>query len=429
MSDPQSAKSDEIGPRAVAVARLLWVVLTAVYIGVFLAAIPFGYASNLSLCTGADCPLGELTPHEVRLLQDLGLSHPAYAAAVTALDAALLVWALLGIFIFLRRSQEGMGLLVSLALIAVGVNGMSENVNAMTRETAALAPLYFTLSAIAETLLVLLFFVFPDGRMVPRWTRYAAIPLAAVALADPLWALVAPPLEDAPGTVVGAAVLLVGLPLGAAAQVQRYRRHASLEQRQQAKWVIYGFIAILPVVFTWFLATQLSPPSPGPGRLYFILIGLPVSLVLLLVLPVTMTVSILRHRLFDIDIIIKRTLVYVALTVSILAVYFLAVVSLQGLFRTVIEQGNQLAIVASTLLIAALFNPLRQRVQSMVNRRFYRGDYDAARTLSAFGESVRDEVDLDHMQSALLNTVQKTMYPTHLSLWMREAGRGEQESR
>ena len=402
------------------VAKVLWVILALVYFGLFISAFPVGYAANLVICEGAGCLAFSVTVEEIDALKNLGLSHELYAGFFTVAEVLLLTWAATGVIIFLRRSHDWIGLLVSMALISVGINALSENVNLLTKATPEFALLHNTLSAVGAALIILLVFLFPDGRFVPRWTRYVAIPLVVVALSDPLLAFVLPPLENAPGTLAVIIALLAGILVGVIAQIQRYRNHSNLEQRQQIKWVIFGFLALLLVALIWTITIELFPRPPGLGRLYFNLISFPILWVLTLALPITMTLSILRYRLFDIDIVIKRTAVYGALTIAILVIYFATVVVLQNVFRSLTGQGEQLAIVASTLLIAALFNPLRGRIQTAVNRRFFRGDYDAAQALNSFAASVQDEVDLERMQNALLSTVEETMQPHTVSLWLKE---------
>jgi hypothetical protein len=140
-------------------------------------------------------------------------------------------------------------------------------------------------------------------------------------------------------------------------------------------------------------------------------------------IPVSAAVAILKYRLYDIDRIINRTLVYGALTVTLVAVYVGSVLSIQYTFRGLTGSESQLAIVASTLLIAALFNPLRRRVQNFIDHSFYRRKYDAARTLEVFSAKLRDERDIDTLNSELLSTVRETMQPEHVSLWLREPER------
>jgi hypothetical protein len=153
----------------------------------------------------------------------------------------------------------------------------------------------------------------------------------------------------------------------------------------------------------------------GPGAAFvFIMIGL-------MGIPVAIGIAILRYRLYDIDVVINRTLVYGSLTLMLALVYYGGVTATQALLRTLTsqEQLPQLVVVASTLVIAALFNPLRRRIQSFIDRRFYRRKYDAAKTLEAFSAKLRDETDLEALHNNLVGVVRETMQPAHVSLWLR----------
>jgi hypothetical protein len=136
-------------------------------------------------------------------------------------------------------------------------------------------------------------------------------------------------------------------------------------------------------------------------------------------LYVAMGIAILRHRLYDIDVIINRTLVYSALTATLVALYFGGIVVLQRLFEALAGEKSTLAVVASTLVIAALFNPLRRHIQSFIDRRFYRRKYDAIKTLEAFSSKLREETDLEALSDDLVGAVKETMQPAHTSLWLR----------
>jgi hypothetical protein len=189
--------------------------------------------------------------------------------------------------------------------------------------------------------------------------------------------------------------------------LQQYRSSHGVT-RQQIRWLVFAtLLSGGGTLLLWFL----------PGILFgHTIVANQVLGLLMLPFPLGLAVAILRDRLFDIDIIIRRTLVYGTLTGTLVVVYFGSVVLLQTLLRTLTGQASQLAVVASTLTIAALFNPLRQRVQAIIDRRFYRRKYNAEHVLSTFSATVRDETDLDRLAGALLAAVKETMQPMHVSL-------------
>ena len=190
-----------------------------------------------------------------------------------------------------------------------------------------------------------------------------------------------------------------------------WRRSGPVE-RLQLKWVVYGVtLAAATALVVEVVFANLVPVLYLPGT--FVL-----SLAVVLI-PAGMGVAMLRYRLYDIDLVINRTIVYGALTTSLVLLYVGGVVGLQYVFRLVAGGGSQLAVVASTLLIAALFNPLRRRIQSFIDRRFYRRKYDARKTLEAFGGTLRDETDLDVLGGDLVSVVRNTMQPEHVSLWLK----------
>jgi hypothetical protein len=295
--------------------------------------------------------------------------------------------------------------------------------------TWASFPIWF----LAATMLYLLF---PDGRLPsPRvlwrplaWTAVisGAINALGEALAsDTNHASIANPLAvgGAVGRFLGmaagfgSALLVLSCVASMASPVVRLRR-ARGRERQQLKWFVYA-TALTVVCFV--LATA-WPSTPQAGSLAWKLTEVAWNLMTLgfLVMPLTTAIAILKHRLYDIDRIINRTLVYVALTAILAGVYVAGVAASQGFVRALTgQEQSQLAIVAFTLVIAALFSPLRRSIQSFIDRHFYRRRYDAGKTLEAFSVTLRDETDLDALNDDLVGVVRKTMRPTHVSLWLR----------
>ena len=277
----------------------------------------------------------------------------------------------------------------------------------------------------AAGLNVFLFLLFPDGRLPShrwRWFFWLSLLLISVGTISQAFA---------PGLVLGASGIynplgVEGLPNAfklietliytlifvSAASLFVRRLRASGVERQQLKWFTYtSTLAISGVILTYTL-------SEAIGLTWLGWVGYVLALVGLIGLPISMGIAILRYRLFEIDLIINRTLVYGLLTATLALFYFGSVTALQSLFSLLTGQGNTLAIVASTLAIAALFNPLRRRIQSFIDRRFYRCSYDAAKTLEAFGSRLRDETDLEKLCEDLAEVVDETMQPSHISLWL-----------
>jgi hypothetical protein len=266
--------------------------------------------------------------------------------------------------------------------------------------------------------------LFPDGRPPsPRWRPVAWCAAFGIIGFVAGYALQPGPLEDYPQIVnpygLDSPIVTLGVAgalLGAASMVAsavslivRMRRAGS-EQRQQIKWLAYGGAVAVGTVFAGGVIsiwnTNVSIAVIGFG---------------LLGLPIFTGIAIVKHRLYDIDVIINRTLVYGSLTGALALVYFGGVTLTQALFRNITgqEQLPQLVVVVSTLLIAALFTPLRRRIQSFIDRRFYRAKYDARKILEAFSFRLREETDLEALEEDLVEVVRETMQPAHVSLWLR----------
>jgi hypothetical protein len=351
-------------------------------------------------------------------------------------------FATLGALIVSRRLGNVIGWIFLVSGVGGGVqlfSGQYATV-ALSSETLPGGAVAGWLSTLVQTSVVIsilfLILLFPTGRLLsPRWRPVAWIAATAIVVSVVSLALTPGPIENFPSVrnpfgveaaapVVGYLDALggwMGLACFVAAilsLIVRFYRSRG-EERLQLKWFVYASTL-------GFLAIVIGGDKPIIGTLVWTIA--PLSL------PVSAGFAILKYRLYEIDIIINRTLVYGALTATLVALYFGAVVLLQRLFVALTGEKSTLAVVASTLLIAALFNPLRRRIQSFIDRRFYRRKYDARKTLEAFSAKLRDETDLEALNKELVDVVRETMQPAHVSLWLRppaEAGKGveEQQSR
>ena len=277
---------------------------------------------------------------------------------------------------------------------------------------------------------IFLILLFPDGRLPSRrWRLFAIFAGVVIALMPALFLLPiqGKQLEQYPWLVAVASFALLMLPAcilaSALSLVLRYRR-SGVEVREQIKWLAFA-ASLVGVMYFGTVASGLlfAPDSLLTNETPPLWLTLQQFLFVqsFAAVPIAVGVAILKYRLYDIDIIINRALVYGPLTVMLLVVYFGGVVTMQTLFRTLtgLEQQSQLAVVASTLAIAALFNPLRRRIQSFIDRRFFRSKYDAGKILEAFSARLRDETDLDTLNAELITVVRESMQPEHASLWLR----------
>jgi hypothetical protein len=202
--------------------------------------------------------------------------------------------------------------------------------------------------------------------------------------------------------------------------VLRYRRSKG-EERQQIKWIAFA-ASLVALVYLIAMVTSFIHPSEAwttVGSVWWLNLLTIAALLSFVTIPIAVGIAVLKYRLYDIDLIINRTLVYGPLTVLLAATYFGGVVGLQYVLRALTGQESTLAVVASTLAIAALFNPLRSRIQDLVDRRFYRRKYDARKTLEAFSARLRDETDLESLAEHLAGAVSEAVQPSHVSLWLR----------
>jgi hypothetical protein len=388
--------------------------LAVTELGLFTVALPARYAQ---LATPDQAVRAELAV--------LGLSPSMYAFYQVALDTIFVaVFATIGGLIFLRKPGDPVALLVALMLVTWGPGN-----DIMVLTPGALLPPepltwwhwpFVLIEYVAFMSWMLFFYLFPSGRFVPRGTRslavgwivfaglwnfFGATPLAPLNWPKPLFA-------------VAIAVLWGSFPVS---QVYRYRRASDAVQRQQTKWVVFG-VAVAVVGFLLTLVAVGPPPvdlpqeQVGRGLVSMLLMDL-----FVLALPVSIGVAVLKYRLFDIDRLINRTLVYGLLTAILGLSYVGAVLVLSQVLG---QDRSTFAVAGSTLAVAALFQPARRRIQTAVDRRFNRRRYGAAKAIEAFSTRLRDQVDLETLATELLAVVNQTMEPTRVSLWLRSPPNG-----
>jgi hypothetical protein len=410
------------------VARAVWLVLTTVSLGLFALSLVPGYRLLRTVCGQRPCGPEQLSAEGARTVEKLGLSLDLYAAYNLALVLVFaLVFCGLAFVLFWRRSDDFIALYTSLTLVLTGVFLPEWTAELLLPLYPVLRPLLAFLTSATFCTLFILFYIFPNGRFVPRWTRWTAVVWVGVQVAN--YALPRSPLAPAnwPALAVGLfAAALVCTCLFA--QLYRYLRVSGPVERQQTKWVVLGLVTMIALFVLVSLPPLFEPSLDRPGRPYDLILDL-VSFFAAMLVPLTLGVAILQRRLFDVDLLINRALVYGLLTTTLVALYLVVVVALQMLINALSGQESQLAVVASTLVIAALFNPIRRRIQILIDRRFYRRKYDAARTLEAYARGLREETDLQQLSGTLLSVVEKTVQPEHASLWLRPRGNRERRER
>jgi hypothetical protein len=340
--------------------------------------------------------------------------------------AAVPAYATIGALVASLRPRNGVGWLC-LALASIYALGdaaweLRYNWYTLTSFLEGLNGLAFILlfPPLPVTLMLL---IFPTGSLLSRrWRLVVWMAIGGPALN--ITARLLPDTYTGDGTLgrIGFVVSLVAL-LASVVAVAFRRTRSEGQERQQIQWFVYA-VALTVIAVLCAVANSYIRDIPGAMSVPTAIAGVVTVAGVAVGIPVAIGVAILKHRLYDIDVIINRTLVYGTLTASLALVYLGGVVSLQVLFRAITGGDSQLAIVASTLAIAALFNPLRRRVQSFIDRLFYRRKYDAAETLRAFSARLRDETDLDALSGDLTDVARETLQPEHVSLWLREPGDG-----
>ena len=366
-------------------ARLSQVAIICLTIGLFIISIPFNVAHRSTICTNPPCPPGVLTQSSLAALNQVGLNVNAFVTATIALDILVAVaYTASAVVIFVRKPDDLHAIFVTVMLVTFGVGTFTGEITGLGKAIPSLHGLTETIEYIGNCAIIVFILTFPSGRFVPRWTG----------LLFAGWALFQFPryyfpesglnlLASSPG--VYNLLFVAGIIASLATQIYRYRRVSGPEARQQTKWIVYG----LTIGVGGYLAVRVSSLALADplGNNLLISLGLAVLAILfMLLLPASITIAVIRYRLWDINPIINRTLVYGALSVSTIALYILAVGSFSSIFQNT-HMNTAIAFLV-TGLIAVLFEPLRARLQRGVNRLMYGERDDPATILARLSQQI-----------------------------------------
>ncbi len=383
-------------------------------VGLLIASVPSRYERQGSPCTGGgECAVGQLAPQELSTLADLRLSLGAYAAYQVALQVVFsAVFLAVAALIFWRRSDDRMALFASLVLLvatpAISMHGLEDRHPVWEAAVRSFTFLFWS------SFLPFLF-LFPDGRFVPRWTRRVAVFVIALQVPQSFFPGSLLSTENWPAPLHG--MLALGL-WGTAlfAQVYRYHRVSGSVARQQTKWLVFGFVAAFLLSVGFLLVEAAFPPFARSGAPYEI-VSATASVFVWSILPLAIGVAILRYRLWDIDPIINRTLVYGALTACVVGLYVLVVGYLGAVFRV----DNNLAIsLVATGVVAVLFQPLRERLQRSVDRLMYGERNDPYGALSRLGEQLEATLEPEAVLPTVVRTVREALRLPYAAMALRE---------
>jgi hypothetical protein len=370
---------------------------------------------------------GNQEPRSVQITRerrpdDRGYSPFQLAMVLNGMDILLVgSYVVLAWIIFLRKSTDAFTLLVTLTILLLGVR-MTPQSEELGIIRPNLFPIVLWIYYLGTVLLATSLALFPNGRFVPHWSWNYVLAVLVYAFGYFIFPGFRTGYLSNQLLVILSDLLLFGFGVGL--QVYRYLRFSNPIERQQTKWVVYGIGIGFLGLYSYQAANYFFPFLSGytPGNL-------PVKLALrffftlsMVVAPVTLALSIFRYRLFDIDLIIRRTLLYSSLTATLAAVYFGSILLLEVVWEGASPERSSIAIIASTLLSAALFNPLRRRIQGDIDRRFYRRKYDAEQALAEFAQAARSETDRKALTELLVQVTEKTVQPQFVGLWLNQAG-------
>lgn len=387
------------------------------------------YSNLQTISPAGETGIGDLDPEDALALETSGITVSFYATYFTILEigiAALFIG--VSVLIFVAQHSSPMAVYAALTLAFFGIN-VTPVLDALMLAGAEWWLPAITARAIGLTLMILFFFVFPSGHFIPGWTRWAALIWVAYNLIWPFFESLAPPVRMIYKTgaqQIGFAWLFLWLFGGIAAQVYRFRRVSNVVERQQTHWVVFGMVTLfsLSLLGTALVyPTQLFETDPEV-RVRLEMIGFTLVLVSQIFLALTFAIAILRYRLFDINLVIRRTLTYSLLVGMLVGIYAIGMIVLLPVFaRATGQEDSPLAVVLSTLLTVALFNHLLLWIKTGIDRRFNRRGYNLEKTLEHFASQARDEVDLDRLVQMFLHSAGEALQPEFMQMWLNREER------
>jgi hypothetical protein len=409
------------------IARGIWLVITGVAVWLFIAAMPW-HAQHLHvLCQTILCDSSQSPSQVAGELNKIGVTTGFFLTYTIVIESIFaFAYLIIAAFIFWRRSDDLMALLFAVFLITF-VLSIIDISQLLEQSSAWLRWLSAGMGFLGEITFPLCFYLFPNGRFVPRWIGWLLPGWFLWGISEYVFPTNALRSSSWYSIVEGLA-FAVGLGTIAISQIYRYYFVSTGAQRQQTKWVVFGMVPALIGFFAAGLVGFVVPTLLLPKLTHQASGTLPVVLsiiangsiyLVLLLIPISLAIALMRYRLWDIDVIINRALGGAILTVLLAIIYAGLIIGLGSLVGLIAPKiGQPLVIVVSTLAIAALFQPFRRRTQQLIDRSFYRGKYDATRTLEEFSDRLRNEVNLAQVREHLLSVVQETMQPVYLSLWL-----------
>ena len=405
-------------------ARAAWLIVALVAVAIFVAGLQAQYTRLATVCPAARCTSGQLGPAAVRALHGLGLSLGFFATYAIALIvifavvyggiAAIIVW---------RRPDDRMALFVSLALLTFGLATFTGVANALAEAHPPLWLPVAILNYLGSAAFILFLFLFPSGHFAPRWTRWVALAWNAQQIPATFFPHAAFT-TSAAFTAVGILIWATSLATVIYSQVYRYRRVSTLAQRRQTKWVVLGIGAAVAGLLAGIVVLDILDPLPAsPSGMAVALAADAFVYGALLLVPLSIAIAMLRSHLFDVDVLIERTLVYGALTASVILLYVVIVGALSVAFQV---RANVVISLAATGVIAVAFQPLRERLQLGVNRLVYGQRDEPYAVISRLGRRLEATLAPEEVLPALVETVAQALKLPYVALLLRR-GDGEGE--